>query len=267
MQRSFTGNALLDRLSAADREHLLPDLRTVILAPGQLVYAAEQPIRTVYFPQVAVCSFVATLAHGGTTEVAAIGGEGMVGTPVLLGDTTAAFDCIAHIPGSALALESDALLRHAAGSPTLRGRMLRFTQALTFHAAQSAACAARHPLQERCARWLLAAADRRRGQDLALTHDVLAMMLGVRHDGVSQAIADLERAGWIRAGTGRITIVDRAGLETATCECYGRVRQEYARLLEDPVPRAAPVHPAAFPGRSAALPLQQSSDYRLAEDQ
>jgi len=208
-------------------------------------------------------TFVATMEDGGTTEVAAIGGEGMVGTTVLLGDPTASFDCIAQIPGPALALGTETLLRHVEASPTFRKRMLRFIQALTFHTAQSAACTAHHPLQKRCARWLLAAADRRRSHDLPVTHDFLAMMLGVRRAGVTEAIGGLQRAGLIRTEPGRLTIVDREGLEAAACECYGRVRDEYLRLLEDPVSRAAqPVDSAARPGANAALPSRQPSDYQ-----
>ena len=245
MEKPITGNALLDGLSAADRERLLPELDAVMLAHGQVVHEAQQPIEIVYFPQQAVCSSIALLEDGATTEVAMIGREGLVGTAVLLGDRRSHHDCIAQSPGPALAVSTDVLLRQAETSHTLRNRLLRFIQALTFHTAQSAACAAHHVVHKRCARWLLAAADRRNSHDLRITHEFLAMMLGVRRAGVSEATKALQRAGLIHTEPGRITILDREGLEAAACECYGRIRDEYLRLLEEPATRPGAPTPSA----------------------
>src|ERR1043166_8006105 len=153
MSKAVSGNGLLDGLPPGDRDRLLPALEPIVLTQGQVIYRSQYPIRTVYFPQHAVCAFVAELEDGATVEVGMIGCEGAVGTAVLLGARTSHYDCIVQSTGSALALSSDILLRHAETSPSLRYRLLRFIQASTFHTAQSAACAARHGLQKRCARW------------------------------------------------------------------------------------------------------------------
>jgi CRP-like cAMP-binding protein len=230
MQHSHTGNRLLDGLAADDLQPLLRHLTEISVSQRQTLNKPGEVIEHVYFPTAGVISLVASLEEGATVEVGIIGFEGMVGTPVLLGSETASNEAFGQIAGTALRLPTGVLLDRVDQSRTLRLRLLRFVQALAFHAAQSAACNARHTIDERCARWLLAAQDRVGGNELVLTHEFLGMMLGVRRAGVTVAAGALQRAGFIRYRQGRVTVLDREGLENAACECYRAITDEYARL-------------------------------------
>lgn len=157
----------------------------------------------------------------------------MTGTPVVLGSETASNEAYVQIAGSSLRMSSSAFQEAFEESRALRHRLLRFSYALAFQISQSAACNARHIVDERCARWLLAAQNRIEGNQLALTHEFLGVMLGVRRAGVTVAAGALQRAGLIRYRQGQITVFDREGLEAASCECYRTIKDEYARLLTD----------------------------------
>lgn len=231
MANKRTGNQLLDALAADDLQPLLAHLEPVALPQKQVLNAPRQTIEHVYFPTVGVVSLVASLEDGGLVEVGVIGREGMVGLPVLLGSETPSNEAFVQIAGAGLRLPTRVLLDRVEQSPRMRRSLLRFGQALAFHASQSAACNARHVIDERCARWLLAAQDRVDGNELGLTHEFLGMMLGVRRAGVTVAAGTLQRAGLIRYRQGNITVLDREGLEAASCECYGTIKDEYARLL------------------------------------
>jgi CRP-like cAMP-binding protein len=155
----------------------------------------------------------------------------MVGTPALLGSETASNEAFVQLNGNGLRIPTAILLDAVDQSSDLRRRLLRFAQALSFQISQSAACNARHVVEERCARWLLAARDRVDGDELALTHEFLGIMLGVRRAGVTVAAGSLQQAGLISYRQGRVTILDRDSLEAAACECYRITRDEYDRLL------------------------------------
>jgi CRP-like cAMP-binding protein len=226
-----TGNQLLDGASADDLRRLLPHLEEVSLVQKQTINTPGQPIEQIYFPTAGIVSLVATLDEGAVVEVGVIGREGMVGTPVLLGSETASNEAFVQLDGTALRMPIGVLLDQFEESRPLRRRLLRFAQALSFQISQSAACNARHVVDERCARWLLAAHDRGEGDQLSLTHEFLGIMLGVRRAGVTVAAGALQRAGLIQYRQGRITILDREGLEGASCECYSAIKDEYARLL------------------------------------
>jgi CRP-like cAMP-binding protein len=174
---------------------------------------------------------VAALDDGATVEVGVIGSEGMVGTSVLMGSETASLEAYVQIAGSALRMKTSFLIQEAEECRELRQRLLRYAQALMFQISQSAACNARHSVEERCARWLLTAQDRVGGNHVQLTHEFLGVMLGVRRAGVTVAAGTLQSAGLIRYHRGRVTVLDRPGLEAASCECYGLANEEYARLL------------------------------------
>ena len=206
-------------------------MHEVPLVQSQTLNAPGAAIEHVYFPTAGVVSLIASLDDGSAVEVGLIGPEGMVGTPVLLGSETASNEAFVQLNGHALRIPTTVLLDATEQSPGLRRRLLRFAQALSFHIAQSAACNARHVVEERCARWLLAAHDRVGGDELALTHEFLGIMLGVRRAGVTVAAGSLQRAGLIRYRQGRVTILDRQALEAAACECYRITRDEYDRLL------------------------------------
>ena len=228
-----------DALPAGEYARLLPHLEPVELGPRQVAWHAEAPIHSVYFPRTAVFSLLTPLAGEPPVEAATVGCEGFVGTPVVLGARTTAVQALAQIPGTAARLDAGRLAAWLRAPGALAGvlfpLLLRYAQALQEQTAQSVACNRRHGIDERCARWLLMTHDRvgaDRGVDaFPLTQDFLAVMLGVRRASVTVAAGMLQQAGLIRYSRGRIAVRDRAGLEAASCECYGTVRRKYAQLL------------------------------------
>jgi CRP-like cAMP-binding protein len=176
-------------------------------------------------------SLVQPLENGAMIEVGMIGSEGFVGVPVLLGAETSPLEAMVQIPGSALRMQTSAFRDELGSRPALLQLLLRYTQALHIQVSLSAGCNGRHTLPERLARWLLMARDRASSDDLPLSHEFLSMMLGVRRAGVTVTVGTLKSAGLINNSHGRVTIIDRQGLEAASCECYRTVRTEYDRLL------------------------------------
>ena len=229
----LTANRLLAALPQEDYARLAPHLEVVDLAFKELIYRPDEPIRFVYFPLDSVVSLLATMADGAVVEVASVGREGMVGLPAFLGARSLAGQSFAQIPGRAARLGADALQEAVAGGGPLRDLLQAYTQALFDLVAQSAACNRLHPLDERLARWLLMTHDRLGADRFPLTQEFMGQMLGVRRASVSTAAAILQRAGLIRYARGRITVTDRAGLEAASCECYGVIRREFDRLFGD----------------------------------
>jgi CRP-like cAMP-binding protein len=177
-------------------------------------------------------SLVQPLENGAMIEVGMIGNEGLVGVPVLLGDDRSPLEAMVQIPGSALRMLASAFREEVGHRTTLMGVLLRYVHALHIQVSLTAACNGRHMLPERLARWLLTAHDRSSSTDqLPLSHEFLSMMLGVRRAGVTVALGTLNAAGLIRNTHAQVTILDRPGLEAASCECYRTVRDEYVRLL------------------------------------
>lgn len=224
-------NRLLAALPREDLERLTPHLATVGLAFREKVYTPNEPMPYVYFPVSGVCSVVVGMANGAVVEVATIGNEGMLGLPVFLRSGTVPGEAFCQIDGRYCRLPADALLRETANGGALHDLLQRYTQALIVQIAQSAACNRLHPIEQRCARWLLMTHDRVAGDRFPLTQQFLAQMLGVRRAGVSVAASTLRTADLIRYARGVMTVTDRAGLEDAACECYGVVRREFDRLL------------------------------------
>jgi len=225
------GNRLLAALAPADLARLRPHLELVLLPQRQVLSEPHTPIEHAYFPQQGFVSLVQPMADKSMVEVGIIGREGLVGSPVLLGVSTSPVTAMVQAPGEALRIPASVLLKEVARSDQLSGVLLRYVQALHVQVSQTAACNGRHTLAERLARWLLMAHDRVAGDDLPLSHEFLAMMLGMRRSGVTVAVAALKKAGLIDNGHARITILDRQGLEEAACECYRAVRGEYENLL------------------------------------
>jgi CRP-like cAMP-binding protein len=176
-------------------------------------------------------SLVQPLENGAMIEVGMIGNEGLVGMPVLLGADTSPLEAMIQIPGSALRIEAGVFREEVGRSTALLGLLLRYVQALHVQVSLSAACNGRHTLPERLARWLLTARDRAASDQMPLSHEFLGMMLGVRRAGVTVAVGTLKAAGLIRNSHGQVTILDRHGLEGASCECYHTVKNEYQRLV------------------------------------
>lgn len=224
-------NGLLAALPAAELGRILPQLESVRLRSGALLYEPDEPIGHVYFPETAVASLVSTLHEGPSVEVGTVGCEGMVGLSVFLGGGTASTRAIVQIPGTAQRVDVESFTSIASVPGELHRLMLRYSHAFLIQVAQTAACNGAHLVRERCARWLLMTHDRVHGDRFPLTHDFLAFMLGVRRAGVTVAMHALQDAGFVRYSRGGVQILDRAGLEGASCECYRAVRAHFESLL------------------------------------
>lgn len=201
------------------------------LEPRQILFECERPIGHVYFPDTAIVSLVSRLSDGGTVEVGTAGCEGMAGLPLFLGGAGSSICAFVQTPGTALRMDADTFQRASNELGGLHRMLLRYTQAFLTQVAQTAACNGAHLVEQRCARWLLMTHDRVEADDFPLTHEFLALMLGVRRAGVTVAMRALQEKTLVQYTRGRVEIVDRPGLERASCECYGVVRTHFARLL------------------------------------
>ena len=231
-------NRLLAHLPQEDQERLSQFLETVVLEYKLPLYDADQRIEFVHFIESGVGSLVCAMADGRAAEVGTVGNEGFAGLPVLLGDDRAPSSMYVQVPGRGLRMNARIFREQLEQSGPMRAAMLRYTHVFFNQVAQTAACAHFHSLEQRCCRWLLMTHDRVLPSDtFLLTHEFLAMMLGVRRAGVSVVAAALQRAGLIRYHRGRVTILDRNGLEGCACECYALAKAEFDRLLGAAAPR------------------------------
>ncbi|HEX8475239.1 MAG TPA: Crp/Fnr family transcriptional regulator [Pyrinomonadaceae bacterium] len=228
---SPTANQILKQLPPEEYERLLPHLEPVTLTLGDVLHYPQDPVSHVFFPNSGTVSVIATFSDGGGVEVGLVGNEGMFGINVVLGSVTTPHEAIVQLPGDGLRASSDALRQEFKQGGQLHDLLLRYTQAFIVQIAQTAACNKMHPLDGRLARWLLMTCDRATGQDLELTHEFIADMLGTRRAGVTEAAGRLQDTGLIRYRRGRVTVLDRQGLEAASCECYPVVKKEFDRLL------------------------------------
>ena len=225
-------NRLLASLPPEEIEHLRPLLTPVSLVFGQVLHERDRRIEEVFFIEQGVASLTADTLDNGQVEGGLTGREGLVGVSVLLNPhAISVHPAIIQIPGAAWRMGAAALRQAVERSPALRDRCLRYVQMLMVQTAQSAACNARHEVAERLARWLLMSHDRVDGDELPLTQEFLSLMLGVRRAGVSVAVSTLQAGGLISQARGRITVLDRASLEAAACECYRVIRQSGEKIL------------------------------------
>jgi CRP-like cAMP-binding protein len=224
-------NRLLALLPKDDYERLHAQLEPVELGYRRSLYQANKPIEHVHFLESGVGSLVNTMKNGDASEVGTIGNEGLVGLPVIFGDGQAPTSVYMQVPGAGLRMAGDAFLHAFQESASLRAIMLRYAHAFFNQVAQSAACNHFHSLEQRCCRWLLMTHDRMHADEFLLTHEFLAMMLGVRRAGVTVAAGDLQRDGLIRYTRGHITILNIEGLRERSCECYAVSKLEFDRLL------------------------------------
>lgn len=224
-------NRLLAQFSDADYELLKPHLKPVLLDDRAVLYAPHQPIDFVYFIESGVASLVNTMKNGDAAEVGTIGNEGIVGLPVVFGDTTAPNGVYIQVPGAGLKMPAHIFGEQLNLSTSLRTAFLHYAAAFFNQVAQSAACIAFHPIETRCCRWLMMTRDRMPSDEFMLTQEFLAMMLGVRRTSVSAAMRSLQRKGFVRYSRGHVTILDRKRLQAAACECYQATKDEFDRLL------------------------------------
>jgi CRP-like cAMP-binding protein len=224
-------NRLLARLPHRLYQRLLPQLRPVPLGFKQVLCPAGRRSGYAYFPQGGVVSALTMMEDGSAIEVATVGNEGMVGPTGLLELETSPHQIIVQVEGQALRIKTAALREESGREGPLRRLLLRYHQVFVRQISQTAACNGLHDVQQRCCRWLLLSHDRIEGDALPLTHEFLAIMLGVRRATVSDVLLPLQRRGLIRSHRGETTILDRAGLEAACCECYRVIVQAYQQLL------------------------------------
>jgi CRP-like cAMP-binding protein len=224
-------NRLLAALPVEDSEHFFSDLDPVALSLRQVIQARGAPLEYVYFIEQGVASVLTTMVNGTTIEVGMIGIEGAVGVSALLGAEVCSQLVIVQIPGTALRMTAARCRNAFNQSVEVRRVMLRFADSLFDLSAQTAACNRLHSIEQRCARWLLMAHARHSSDVIPMTHQFLSSMLGVRRAGVTETAGELQRSGLIRYQHGKLTIVDREGLEGAACECYALDRNRFDRLL------------------------------------
>jgi CRP-like cAMP-binding protein len=230
-ENAHLANRLLAALQPDDLDLLLPHLTASPLVRDRNIFHSGEPAAHVWFPHSGVISIVAEDSYGAAIEVATIGREGMTGLPFVLGSETMANSAMVQVAGHGSKIASPAFCHALDQSPSLRRMMQRQVLAAITQISQNVACNQLHALNDRCARWLLMTHDRVDGARFELTQEYLAMMLGVTRPSVSSAASTLQKAGLIRYSRGQITIVDRPGLEAASCECYAIVYREMARLL------------------------------------
>jgi CRP-like cAMP-binding protein len=230
MQHSLdtrTGNRLLDALTSECLQRLRPHLEPAALR----LKASIPPLPHVYFPLAGLISVVATMEDGGSIEIGMIGREGMYGVPAFLSDDAPSELAMVQLPGRSLRLGTRLLRQEMEEDGALRRLLLRYIEATMSAIAQSAACNRLHLLERRCARWLLASHDRAEGDTFPMTHEFLALMLGVRRPGVTVAVRSLRESGLITYNHGTLTVQDRDGLEAAACECYRVIRDKFDRVF------------------------------------
>jgi CRP-like cAMP-binding protein len=223
-------NRLLARLPDTEYQRLLPLLQPVTFTLGRVLYETRGPIDYAYFPTGAVLSALTVMQDGNAIEVATIGNEGLVGH-YGTGGKTSPHRVIVQIEDGGLRIAARALQEESANDGALKELLGGYHIAFMAQVSQSVACNGLHPLVQRCCRWLLMSRDRVGSDDLRLTHEYLAIMLGARRASVTEALRPLQQAGLIRSHRGWITILDGSGLEERACECYFVVRDEYDRLL------------------------------------
>jgi CRP-like cAMP-binding protein len=231
LARPPTYNRILNSLTRLEYDTLTPHLEAVKMLAGEILCRPEQPVTHVYFPHTGTVSLVTIFEDGGSVEVGMVGNEGMFGVCAFLGTVTTPLLAQVQMAGEGLRMCADVLRREFKRGGQLQDMLLRYTQAFITQISQTAACNRAHPIDGRLARWLLMCADRAYSNELGLTHEFISTMLGARRAGVTEAVGVLQRAGLIRCTRGRITIIDRVGLEAESCECYPIVKKEFDRLV------------------------------------
>jgi len=228
-------NRILSSLPGEERRAVDAQSENCEFESGAVLHEVGEKLQYVYFPLSSLMSMLSVMENGSAVEVGSVGREGMAGVHMVLSVDRISTRTICQIPGWARRMAADAFGELFANNPTFRRLLQRYTMAVFNVAAQSVACNRLHPLTERCAKWLLNSQDRIGTHEFSLTHEFLAMMLGVRRPGVSIAAATLQNAGLIRYSRGHVTILDRLGLEAASCECHRVTTQEYERLMRIPI--------------------------------
>lgn len=226
-------NHLLAALPAAEFDALAAHLEWVAMPLGKILYEPGEKLQHAYFPTTSIVSLHYVMASGATAETAGVGNEGVVGVSLFLGGETTSSTAVVQTAGHAYRLERQRLKVAFNQGGLMQRLLLRYTQALLTQTAQTAVCNRHHSLEQQLCRWLLLTLDRMPTHDLIMTQELVASMLGVRREGITEAAGNLQRAGLISYRRGHISVLDRHGLESHACECYAVVKKELARLLPD----------------------------------
>ena len=227
-------NHLLAALPAEVFDRLLPNLQLVLMPLGKVIYEPGAELEQVYFPVPGcIVSMLYVMADGASAEIAVVGDEGMVGIALFMGGGTTPSRALVQSSGQAFLLKRKALKREFDRHGELQVLLLRYTQALITQMSQTAVCNRHHSVEKQLCRWLLLSLDRLPTNELTMTQELIANMLGVRREGVTEAAGKLQDLGLIHYSRGRIAVLDRPGLEQRVCECYAVVKREYDRLLPD----------------------------------
>jgi len=226
-------NHLLGALPPPDFERLAPHLNLVPLPLGEILYEPGQQLQHAYFPTTAIVSLHYVMESGASAETAGVGNEGVVGIALFMGGDTTPSSAVVKTAGHAYRLERRLLKEEFARAGLLQRLLLRYTQALITQMTQTAACNRHHSVEQQLCRWLLSTLDRVPSHELVITQELVASMLGVRREGITEAAGRLQSAGFIRYRRGHISVLNRVGLEAGACECYAVVKTELARLLSD----------------------------------
>lgn len=224
-------NQLLAVLPEAELERWLPQLEWVEMPLGLVLYESGGTLGYVYFPTSAIVSLLYVMEDGASAEIAVVGNEGIVGISLFMGGESTSSRAVIQSAGRGFRLRGQTMKEEFNRAGPVLHLLLRYTQALITQMSQTAVCNRHHSLDQQLCRWLLLSLDRLAGNELVMTQELIANMLGVRREGVTEGALKLQRAGLIRYARGRITILDREGLEARTCECYAVVKREYERLL------------------------------------
>jgi CRP-like cAMP-binding protein len=226
-------NHLLAALPDAEWQRWLPQLEPVEMPLGQVLYESGSTLSYVYFPTTSIVSLLYLLENGASAEIAVVGNEGIVGVSLFMGGESTPSRAVVQSAGHGFRLRARSMIDEFNRAGPVLHLLLRYTQALITQMSQTAVCNRHHTLDQQLCRWLLLSLDRLQGNDLVMTQELIANMLGVRREGVTEAAGSLQAAGLIRYVRGHITVLDRPGLEKRTCECYAVVKKECDRLLPD----------------------------------
>src|SRR5450830_930836 len=224
-------NRLLAVLPETELQRWLPQLEPVDLPLGMVLYESGGTLGYVYFPTTAIVSLLYVMEDGSSAEIAVVGNEGIVGISLFMGGESTSSRAVVQSAGKGFRLRSQSMKEEFNRAGPVLHLLLRYTQALITQMSQTAVCNRHHSLDQQLCRWLLLSLDRLAGNELVMTQELIANMLGVRREGVTEGALKLQRAGLISYARGRITVLDRPGLELRTCECYAVVKKEYDRLL------------------------------------
>jgi CRP-like cAMP-binding protein len=241
-----TQNHILAAFPSAEYERLLPHLELIPMPLGEVLYESGGRLQHVYFPTTSIVSLQFVLEDGASAEIAVVGNEGILGISLFMGGDTTPSRAVVRSAGYGYRLKAQLLQAEFNRAGPVMRLLLRYTQALITQMTQTAVCNRHHSVEQQLCRALLLTLDRLSSDSLVMTQELIASMLGVRREGVTEAAGNLQRAGLIRYSRGRIDVLDRPGLEKAVCECYAVVKVEFERLLSD-IPRGDPFVPTGRP--------------------